>query len=50
MTGLYLEGKLLEDINIAQSEKFWLENLLGLVQMEIIHFTGHSRFGVEMEK
>lgn len=53
MTGLYLEGKLLEDTSIAQSEKIWLENLPWspfLVQMEIIQFTGHSRLGVEMEK
>lgn len=28
MTGLYVVGKLLEDTGIAQSEKFWLDNLL----------------------
>lgn len=53
MTGLYLEGKLLEDTGIAQSEKCWLENPLWspfLVQMETIQFTGQSRFGVKMEE
>lgn len=53
MTGLYLEGKLLEDVSIAESEKFWLESFPWspfLVQIEIIQLTGHSRFGAEMEK
>lgn len=53
MTDLYLEGKLLEDISMAQSEKFWLENppwSPSLVQMEITQFTGHNRFGMEMGK
>lgn len=43
----------MEDTGIAQSENFWLENSLWspfLVQMEIIQFTGQSRFGVEMEE